>query len=195
VAYVTFKVAGEAPPKPAEVPAAPAGQAQPELLLSKTNFAPGETVKVKYIALDLYASNAWIGIIPSHVSHGSESENDRHDLSYKYLQKSTAGEMTFKAPSNPGTYDFRMHDTDSNGVEVASITFTVVGAAPPPPPPDQPPALRFGVGDPVMVLWGQKWWRARVIATRGGKRRYKIHYDGYGSSWDEWVGDRRIRRR
>jgi hypothetical protein len=37
----------------------------------------------------------------------------------------TSGTMTFTAPGDAGKYDFRMHDTDANGVEVTSITFEV----------------------------------------------------------------------
>jgi len=48
-------------------------------------------------------------------------------------------------------------------------------------------------GQSVKVLWGKKWWNARVLKVSGN--RYKIHYDGYGSKWDEWVGPSRIRKR
>jgi hypothetical protein len=34
--------------------------------------------------------------------------------------------MVFTAPSEPGEYDLRMHDTDSNGKEIASVSFKVV---------------------------------------------------------------------
>ena len=49
----------------------------------------------------------------------------------------------------------------------------------------------FAVGDPVQVRWKGKWYPASVLAARAG--RYKIHYDGYDNSWDEWVGGDRIR--
>lgn len=197
VAFVTFKVVGPPPPAPAAAPApapapaAPAPQAGAKLTLAQTTFAPGETIKLNYVALPTYASNGWIGIIPSHVAHGNESENDRHDIAYKYLKKSTSGEMTFTAPSNPGNYDFRMHDTDNNGIEVASVTFAVVAATAEP----APKAKKFNVGDSVLVEWKGSWWPAQVIALREGNSPYKIHYDGYSKSWDEWVGDARIRGR
>jgi len=49
----------------------------------------------------------------------------------------------------------------------------------------------FQVGDPVSVLWGDKWWPARVLKKKGD--RLYIHYDGYGNNWNEWVGPNRYR--
>lgn len=98
------------------------------LKLTRDRYAPGEAIVVNFTAPEGYASNAWIGIIPSRVPHGSEAENDRHDLSYQYLQKRASGNMTFIAPKEPGEYDLRLHDTDNNGREVASVSFRVDAA-------------------------------------------------------------------
>jgi len=49
------------------------------------------------------------------------------------------------------------------------------------------------VGDKAEVLWGGKWWPAKVIAVNDKGNLCKIHYIGYGSKWDEWVGKSRIR--
>ena len=46
-------------------------------------------------------------------------------------------------------------------------------------------------GDAVQVNWKGQWWPAQVIAV--GKGKWKVHYDGYESSWDEWVGPDRIK--
>lgn len=51
----------------------------------------------------------------------------------------------------------------------------------------------YYVGQPVKVLWGNKWWNARVLQVKDDK--FYIHYDGYGKNWDEWVGHGRIRKR
>lgn len=74
-------------------------------------------------------------------------------------------------------------------------------AAPPPPTPAAPSTAApsaavpegkvFGIGDPVKVEWKGKWWPASVIEV-SQKGRWKIHYDGYDNSWDEWVGPERI---
>ena len=95
------------------------------LTLDKTTFMPGEQAKVHFTASSSFEGSAWIGIIPSEVAHGSEEENDKHDLAYQYLNKKVSGTLTFTVPETPGSYDFRMHDTDSDGKEVASVTFTV----------------------------------------------------------------------
>lgn len=168
----------------------------PEVKLDRDTFAPGETITVVYAALPEYDTSAWIGIIPSGVAHGSEAENDRHDITYQYLRKSTTGEMKFKAPANAGSYDMRMHDTDAGGKEVASATFSVLQPAATEETDKKAVAdLAFKKGDAVMVEWKGSWWPAKVIAVQDGKHPYKIHYDGYSDSWNEWVGAERIKRK
>jgi len=44
---------------------------------------------------------------------------------------------------------------------------------------------------PAMVEWQKAWWPAVVLKTE--KDKHRIHYVGYDSSWDEWVGPDRIR--
>jgi len=53
----------------------------------KSTYAPGETIKVEYTADPNWDKSAWIGIIPSEIAHGKESENDKNDLAYQYLKK------------------------------------------------------------------------------------------------------------
>ena len=97
----------------------------PTMKLDRTVAKPGENIVVTWTAPSGYANNAWIGIIPSDIPHGDESKNDSHDLTYQYLSGKTSGTFTFKAPGKPGKYDFRMHDTDSSGKEVAFVSFEV----------------------------------------------------------------------
>jgi O-acetylhomoserine/O-acetylserine sulfhydrylase-like pyridoxal-dependent enzyme len=99
-------------------------QAQ-SLKLDKTKFKEGESIAVHFEAPSTFPGNAWVGIVPSNIPHGQESVNDQHDLAYQYLSKKTSGTLTFKAPSKPGQYDFRMNDSDSSGKEVAHVTFYV----------------------------------------------------------------------
>jgi hypothetical protein len=99
------------------------------LSLEKLIFSPGEEISVSFNALASYADNAWVGIIPSSVAHGSEATNDQNDLTYQYLRKKTSGTLLFSAPKQNGSYDFRMNDNDANGKEVASISFTVGNTA------------------------------------------------------------------
>lgn len=53
------------------------------------------------------------------------------------------------------------------------------------------PALGQAKGDKFEVQWGGKWYAATVLETDGS--RTKIHYDGWSSSWDEWVTKDRLR--
>jgi hypothetical protein len=95
------------------------------LKLDRTVFSPGEKIAVHFTAGPGFANNAWIGIVHTYVPHGSEAENDQHDLAYQYLGGKAKGTLIFNAPQKAGSYDFRMHDTDNDGREVASITFRV----------------------------------------------------------------------
>jgi len=54
-------------------------------------------------------------------------------------------------------------------------------------------AMPYRLGDAVQVLWKGRWYAATVIQI--GQNKVKIHYDGYGNNWDEWVGSNRIRYR
>lgn len=49
----------------------------------------------------------------------------------------------------------------------------------------------FTVGSKVDILWGGTWFKGSVVEIKDGK--YKVHYDGWDSSWDEWVKEERIR--
>jgi hypothetical protein len=97
----------------------------PSLAIDKDVYAPGETITVTFLAPAGLPTNAWVGIIPSSVPHGDEAQNDTYDYSYQYLNGIASGTLTFSAPSVPGAYDFRMNDSDSNGKEIASVSFTV----------------------------------------------------------------------
>lgn len=55
------------------------------------------------------------------------------------------------------------------------------------------PGMGFKPGDAVEVKWKGTWYAASVLKVSNGK--YRIHYDQYDNSWDEWVGNDRIRPR
>jgi tetratricopeptide (TPR) repeat protein len=136
LALTSFAVAAGGTGVGSEV--APSGQAS--LRLAQTRFVQGEPIQVHFTAPATWPGDAWVGIIPSTVAHGSEAENDRHDITYQYLKKRASGTLTFSAPA-PGNWDFRLHDTDSNGKEYASVSFqsvakgqAVVETTPPQPP-------------------------------------------------------------
>nr|HPM41927.1 Tudor-knot domain-containing protein [bacterium] len=54
---------------------------------------------------------------------------------------------------------------------------------------------KFAVGDDVKVLWKGSWYDASVTEVNAKKGKYKITYEGYDKSWDEWVGNDRIKAR
>ena len=103
----------------------PSGPAGPSLATDSSVYAPGATITVTFTAAAGLPTNAWVGIIPSNIPHGDEAQNDTYDLAYQYLNGMTSGTLTFSAPTEPGSYDLRMNDSDSNGKEIASVTFTV----------------------------------------------------------------------
>ncbi len=97
----------------------------PSIILNKHAFRSGEQIVLNFTASPDFQANAWIGIVPSSITHGSEAVNDQHDLTYQYLQNQVVGTLVFVAPDQPGAYDFRMNDSDNNGREVASVSFEV----------------------------------------------------------------------
>ena len=55
------------------------------------------------------------------------------------------------------------------------------------------PQSGWKTGDKVLVEENGKWYPATVLKTRPGE--WFIHYDGYSSSYDLWVGASRIKNR
>lgn len=98
----------------------------PTLELESTEYEAGAEITVNFTTPEGYDTSAWVGLIPSDIEHGKEELNDEHDLEYRYLHGETSGTLSFTAPTEPGSYDFRMNESDSTGaVEVASVSFTV----------------------------------------------------------------------
>ncbi len=95
-----------------------------KIFLKKNVFAPGERIDVSFTTPRNWQANAWIGIVPSAVPHGSEEVNDRYDIAYRYIEERTHGWMIFVAPE-AGQWDLRMNDSDDNGREAAAVSFTV----------------------------------------------------------------------
>ena len=48
----------------------------------------------------------------------------------------------------------------------------------------------YRLHEKVKVKWQGSWWDAEVVEIKNGQ--YKIHYDNYGSNWDEWVNTDRM---
>ncbi len=48
------------------------------------------------------------------------------------------------------------------------------------------------VGEKLQASWSGGWYDVTILEI--GEGQYKVHYDGWGSSWDEWVAPSRLRR-
>ena len=97
--------------------------------LDKTDFATGEVMAVHFEVPPGLNPRAWAGIVPSEVPHGDEATNDKHDVSYQYLNGRAEGTLSFSAPSTEGSFDIRLHDSAGGGSEIASVTFSISKAS------------------------------------------------------------------
>jgi len=55
-------------------------------------------------------------------------------------------------------------------------------------PAKYPPAQHL-----ILAEWRNTWWPAEIKKTDADKKRYFIHYAGYGNDWDEWVTAARLK--
>jgi hypothetical protein len=107
--------------------------------------------------------------------------------------------------SGPSKYKVHYDGYDEIWDEVvlrARIKGFVEGPVVPPEPPAKVRAKALQaaqtnvhkIGDRVRVEWHGQMYPA-VITGIVGQERYRIHYEGYGSEWDETVGLSRIQPR
>lgn len=54
------------------------------------------------------------------------------------------------------------------------------------------PADAFKKGEQVMIEWSGVWYKGSVLEIKNGQ--YKVHYDGWGSNYDEWVPQTRLKK-
>ena len=59
-------------------------------------------------------------------------------------------------------------------------------------PADHPFNNHYSVGEQIKVEWEGQWWDATILESNGDD--HLIHYAGFDSSWDEWVGPERIQK-
>ena len=50
----------------------------------------------------------------------------------------------------------------------------------------------FRVGQSVRILWKGQWYSGRILDVN--RNSYFVTYDGYDSSWNEWVESARVSR-
>lgn len=94
----------------------------PQIKLDKESYFPGEQMKVTITATGL-KEGAWAGVVPSSIPHGEEAVNDEHDLNFIYVD---SGKDILVAPKEVGDFDVRLNSSDTDGVELASLSFKVV---------------------------------------------------------------------
>ena len=58
-------------------------------------------------------------------------------------------------------------------------------------PADHPFNNPYSKGMQIKVEWNEGWWDAIIRDISG--ESYLIHYIGFDSSWDEWVGTSRMK--
>ncbi|MER3472356.1 MAG: hypothetical protein C4330_13825 [Chitinophagaceae bacterium] len=46
-------------------------------------------------------------------------------------------------------------------------------------------------GSSAEILWNGIWYKGTIIEVKDNQ--YKVHYNGCGSNWDEWVSASRLR--
>ena len=95
------------------------------LVLSKTDYAPGEMMTVQFTGMSGsdrdYVATAPAGSPPSTY------------LRYVYTAGTTEGSVTLAAPTEPGNYEMRAFFRDQTNLYRASLPFTVSGGAAPDP--------------------------------------------------------------
>ena len=100
-------------------------QGAARVIMSKYSYKTNEKIVFTFWTNGVkVASNAWIGIVPASIPHGSESTNDGHDKSFKYLSGKTTATFDLRNPGR-GKWTVRFHDTDSGGQEIAFASFVV----------------------------------------------------------------------
>lgn len=70
---------------------------------------------------------------------------------------------------------------------------TVAKAAPvvQPAKPETTTAAGFTVGSAVEIFYGTSWYKGTVLEVKGDQ--YKVHYDGWSNTFDEWLRSNRLR--
>jgi|GEM_PF-4850813 len=124
---------------------------------------PGQPVTVTYSGAPGFTTD-WIGVFPL------SAPMDRSWLSWQYTEGKGSGTMTFKAPDQPGSYNFRLFKQDSYDVLAVSNAIEV-GATPPPELPDDG-KLQLAVS-PVQVRPGET---------------IQVRYSGAPGNKTDWVG-------
>lgn len=123
----------------------------------------------------------------------ADSSKPAADTSVAALPPATEAPAA-SAPPTAAPRTQRAPEKSDGGAALAKVADAGGEAAAPSEAAGEPPKkAAYGVGSKVMVAWGGKWWAATVLQVKDDK--YLIHYDGWASSWDEWVTTARMKPR
>lgn len=88
------------------------------LILSGTTYAPGEPITVQWSAPSNHFTTDWVGLYKTGTSNTSY-------LTYKYVPAGSSGSLSFTAPAEAGTYEFRYLLNNGYTHVASSSSFTV----------------------------------------------------------------------
>jgi hypothetical protein len=76
------------------------------------------------------------------------------------------------------------------GIAVTSFAFGPRGDPSDTGPGD--PVASYVAGERVLVFYDGKFYPGRVLSVK--ERSYQVRYEGFSTSWNEWVTGRRLKK-
>lgn len=127
-------------------------------------------------------------------ANGNYTYNGPGAFTARWKQTGTTITLTFEGGSDTSTMKIIQLTGDRLTIQIDSqkpASYRRIGGSPDSRNSDTAES-GYVVNDRVMVKWNDEWYPAVILKVKG--KKYLIHYDGYESSWDEWVGTDRIKR-
>lgn len=128
------------------------------VLISKTEYKPGEPITVSWQALEGVRPKDWVGIGP--YNQGWNSSFSGENQNWFWTGGITSGSKTLSAPITPGLYQVFFYTSETGNLPESTNTgrtqpFTVSGEA------NEPPSevslstqnARYAPGAPIAVTW------------------------------------------
>jgi hypothetical protein len=97
------------------------GDLQADVQLDKSVYAPGETIKVTLVAVNLEAS-AWIWLVPADKAAGPAMMPDKSLYPHREVGTTSMVDLT---AGEPGRYEVRLYRSREIGPPLASRAFEV----------------------------------------------------------------------
>ena len=100
-------------------------QLPPGLSPDKWTYGPGSDIRVSFFSPRGASKSCRIDLVLSSEPHGKPVAGHQRPVASITTLNQDRGDLTFKAPDRPGSYDLRMYYPDGGGREVASVTLQV----------------------------------------------------------------------